>query len=57
MLGYGDEVRGFDRLIWDDSIEQLEIYSEFLGEREYDTVKANYERALSTMEKLYQAEI
>lgn len=46
MLGYGDEVRGFDRLIWDDSIEQLDIYSEFLGENEYETVKTNYERAL-----------
>lgn len=31
VLGYGDEVRGFDNLIWDDSVEQLDIYAEFLG--------------------------
>ena len=57
VLGYGDEVRGFDKLIWDDSLEQLEIYSEFLGEAEYEQVKSNYERALQTMELLYKTEI
>ena len=57
VLGYGDEVRGFDNLIWDDSVEQLEIYAEFLGPQEYNRVKENYERALNTMEMLYQAEI
>jgi hypothetical protein len=57
VLGYGDEVRGFDKLIWDDSIEQLDIYAEFLGPQEYQRVKANYEKALQTMEMLYQAEI
>jgi len=31
VLGFGDEVRGFDNLIWDDSVEQLDIYAEFLG--------------------------
>ena len=57
VLGYGDEVRGFDNLIWDDSVEQLDIYAEFLGPQEYNRVKENYERALNTMEMLYQAEI
>ena len=57
VLGYGDEVRGFDKLIWDDSVEQLDIYAEFLGPQEYKRVKDNYERALATMEMLYQAEI
>ena len=57
VLGFGDEVRGFDNLIWDDSVEQLDIYAEFLGPQEYNRVKENYERALSTMEMLYQAEI
>ena len=31
VLGFGDEVRGFDNLIWDDSVEQLDIYADFLG--------------------------
>ena len=57
VLGYGDEVRGFDNLIWDDSVGQLDIYAEFLGPQEYNRVKENYERALNTMEMLYQAEI
>ena len=46
VLGYGDEVRGFDKLVWDDSLEQLDIYSEFLGPQEYRRIKANYEKAL-----------
>ena len=53
VLGFGDEVRGFDKLIWDDSIEQLDIYKEFLGPQEYERVKTNYEKALQTMELLY----
>ena len=31
ILGFGDEVRGFDNFIADDSIDHLEIYAEFLG--------------------------
>ena len=57
VLGYGDEVRGFDNLVWDDQVEQLDIYAEFLGPQEYHRVKNNYEKALQTMEMLYQAEI
>ena len=57
VLGFGDEVRGFDNMIWDDSVEQLDIYAEFLGPQEYNRVKSNYEKALNTMEMLYQAEI
>ena len=52
VLGFGDEVRGFDQMI-DDSVEQFDIYSEFLGPQEYKKVKDNYERALGTMEMLY----
>ena len=40
-------------MIWDDSVEQLDIYSEFLGPQEYNRVKSNYEKALNTMEMLY----
>ena len=50
VLGFGDEVRGFDKLIWDDSLEQLDLYAEFLGPQEYSRVKQNYEKALQTME-------
>ena len=57
LLGYGDEVRGFDNLIGDDGADQLEIYEEFLGPQEYARVRRNYEKALQTMEMLYQAEI
>ena len=57
VLGYGDEVRGFDNLVWDDQVEQLDIYAEFLGPQEYQRVKSNYEKALNTMEQLYKAEI
>lgn len=52
VLGFGDEVRGFDQMI-DDSVEQFDIYSEFLGQQEYQKVRGNYERALGTMEMLY----
>ena len=57
ILGYGDEVKGFDSFIADDSIDHLEIYAEFLGKQEYGRAKQNYERALQTMEMLYRAEI
>ena len=57
ILGYGDEVRGFDSFVADDSIDHLEIYAEFLGKQEYGRAKQNYERALQTMEMLYRAEI
>ena len=57
VLGYGDEVRGFDNLVWDDQVEQLDIYAEFLGPQEYNRVKSIYEKTLNTMEQLYQAEI
>ena len=57
VLGYGDEVRGFDKLLWDDSVEQLDLYAEFLGPQEYRQVKQGYEKALHTMEQLFQAEI
>lgn len=57
VLGFGDEVRGFDNLVWDDQVEQLDIYAEFLGPQEYHRVKSNYEKALNTMEQLYKAEI
>ena len=50
VLGFGDEVRGFDKVAWDDSFDQLEIYAEFLGPEEYSQVKNGYERALNTME-------
>ena len=53
VLGYGDEVRGFDKLLWDDSVEQLDLYAEFLGPQEYRQVKQGYEKALQTMEQLY----
>ena len=46
ILGYGDEVRGFDSFVADDSIDHLEIYAEFLGKQEYGRAKQNYERAL-----------
>ena len=46
VLGYGDEVRGFDAFIADDSIDQLEIYKQFLGEKEFKSAKDNYEKTL-----------
>ena len=57
ILGFGDEVKGFDNFVMDDSIDHLEIYAEFLGKQEYAKAKENYERALNTMEMLYRAEI
>ena len=39
ILGYGDEVKGFDNFILDDSIDHLEIYAEFLGKQEYQRAK------------------
>ena len=46
ILGYGDEVKGFDNFVLDDSIDHLEIYAEFLGKQEYTRAKENYQRAL-----------
>lgn len=57
VLGYGDEVRGFDQAVADENLDQLEIYREFLGEKEYAQVQLNYQRALQTMEMLYKTEI
>ena len=57
VLGYGDEVKGFDAFVADDSLDQLEVYREFLGEKEYNQAKQNYEQALNTMELLYRTEI
>lgn len=50
-------MRGFDNLVYDDQVEQFDIYAEFLGPQEYHRVKNNYEKALNTMEMLYKAEI
>lgn len=57
VVGYGDEVRGFDQTAVDESIDHLDIYAEFLGYDEYEAAKDNYSKALSTMEQLYRLEI
>lgn len=46
ILGYGDEVRGFDKIEVDESIDHLDIYAEFLGADEYEKAKQNYTKAL-----------
>ena len=57
VLGFGDEVKGFDTFVADDSIDHLEIYADFLGKQEYAKAKENYEKALQLMEMLYRTEI
>ena len=39
ILGYGDEVKGFDQIDVDESIDHLDIYAEFLGADEYEKAK------------------
>lgn len=46
LLGYGDEVKGFDKATVDESIDHLDIYAEFLGVEEYEKAKENYIKAL-----------
>jgi len=50
VLGFGDEVKGFDQVTVDDSIDYLDIYAEFLGEEEYEKAKEGYIRALNMLE-------
>ena len=45
-------VKGFDLETFDDSIDVLDIYSQFLGEEEYFKMKDNYLRALNIMTEL-----
>ena len=52
-LGKDSDVKGFDTSLvaaMDDSLDHLDIYAEFLGEKEFIKAKENYERTLSTME-------
>jgi len=37
----------------DDSIDQLEVFAEFLGDEEFSKVKEQYEKALQTMDLIY----
>ena len=48
VLGFGDEVKGFDTFVADDSIDHLEIYADFLGKQEYAKAKENYRFATGT---------
>ena len=68
IIGFEDNVRGFDlEFMTDDSIDFLDLYSQFLGyifqilisfsEVEYFKMKENYQKALSTMNEVYQIEI
>lgn len=60
IAGFDDTiVKGFDlesETGYDDSIDQLDIYSEFLGEQEYVTMKESYLKALHVMTELSQIE-
>ena len=57
MLGFEDNVRGFDmELVTDDNIDFLDIYAEFLGE-EYFKMKENYQRAVATMSEILSVEL
>lgn len=51
-------VRGFDNdgEEFSESIDDLDIYSQFLGEQEYLKMKENYQRALTVMTELCQFE-
>jgi hypothetical protein len=53
-------VKGFDQNLepneFDYSIDQLDIYAQFLGEEEYSKMKDNYCRALTIMTELNQIE-
>lgn len=58
ILGFEDRVKGFDlEFMTEDSIDFLDIYAEFLGLDEYYLMKENYQKALGTMNELYQVEI
>lgn len=57
VIGYGDEVRGFDQMTVDESIDHLDIYAEFLGTDEYEQAKDSYLKTLATLETLYKVEI
>ena len=57
MLGFGDEVKGFDQMSVDESIDHLDIYAEFLGVEEYEKAKESYTKALQTLESIYKLEI
>ena len=51
VLGYADQVKGFDesQSMFDDSIDCIDIYAEFLGQEEFLKAKEQYEKTLSTM--------
>lgn len=57
VLGFGDEVKGFDQITVDESIDHLDIYAEFLGVEEYEKAKESYIKALQTLESIYKLEI
>ena len=57
VLGFGDEVKGFDQTTVDESIDHLEMYAEFLGVEEYEKAKESYIKALQTLESIFKLEI
>ena len=57
VFEFNDEVRGFDTRDLVDPLEQLDMYREFLGEVEFEQVKANYMRTIETMDLVFQTEL
>lgn len=55
-------MRGFDHDLefnveeYDDGLDQLDVYADFLGKNEYFKMKENFQKALAVMTELYKVE-